>query len=294
MRSDPAPVEVARYALAPPLVELPLVLGELAGIAGVVEETRGLQLLDSVVDCVRRHPLAFEARAQLRDRELTAGDRLIGQVDRPLALGPPHGSRGPSRALSRLLLGNRGLGSGRRIGLRARVALRSDRRLHHAKRPSRIHPERLVDLALDLLSHLRVLAQETLGVVAPLTQPVVPVGEERTGLLHDVVLDPEVEDAALRADALAILDVELGLAERGGDLVPDHLHAHPVADRLGALLEGLDAADVEALRGIELERPPARLRLRGTEHYPHLLADLVREDAERVGAVQVAGQLPHR
>src|ERR671911_2357411 len=92
MRRDPAPVEVARYALAPPLVELPLVLGELAGIAGVVEETRGLQLLDSVVDCLRWHPLAFEARAQLDHRELTAGDRLVGQVDRPLALGPPHGS----------------------------------------------------------------------------------------------------------------------------------------------------------------------------------------------------------
>ena len=64
------------------------------------------------------------------------------------------------------------------------------------------------------------------------------------------------------ADPLAVLDVELGLAQRRGDLVLDHLHAHPVADRLGALLEGLDAPDVEALRRVELERPAARLRLR--------------------------------
>src|SRR5918994_4759539 len=36
MRRDPTPLEVARDPLAPPLVELALVLGELAGIAGVV------------------------------------------------------------------------------------------------------------------------------------------------------------------------------------------------------------------------------------------------------------------
>ena len=91
----------------------------------------------------------------------------------------------------------------------------------------------------------------------------------------------------------AVLDVELGLAERRRDLVLDDLHAHPVADRLGALLEGLDAADVEPLRRIELERAAARLGLRRAEHHADLLADLVGEHAERVGAVQVAGQLAH-
>ena len=97
-----------------------------------------------------------------------------------------------------------------------------------------------------------------------------------------------------RRDALAELDVELGLAERRRDLVLDDLHADAVADRLGAVLERLDAADVQALGGVELQRAAARLRLRRAEHDADLLADLVREEAERLRAVEVAGELAHR
>ena len=95
-------------------------------------------------------------------------------------------------------------------------------------------------------------------------------------------------------DALAELDVELGLAERRGDLVLDDLDADPVADRLGAVLERLDAADVEPLGRVELQRAAARLGLRRAEHDADLLADLVDEQAERLRAVQVAGELAHR
>ena len=77
-------------------------------------------------------------------------------------------------------------------------------------------------------------------------------------------------------------------------LVLDDLDADAVADRLGALLERLDTADVEALRGVELERAAAGLGLRRAEHHADLLADLVREQAQRAGAVQVAGELAHR
>src|SRR5215213_135555 len=87
--------------------------------------------------------------------------------------------------------------------------------------------ERFVDLALDLLRDLLVLVEEGLGVVAPLAEPLVAVGEERARLGDDVVLDPEVEDAARGRDALAELDVELGLAERRRDLVLDDLDANP-------------------------------------------------------------------
>src|SRR5207248_2735855 len=57
------------------------------------------------------------------------------------------------------------------------------------------------------------------------------------------------------------LDVELRLAERCRDLVLDDLHAHPVADRLGTVLERLDAADVQTLGGVELECAAAWLSL---------------------------------
>ena len=95
-------------------------------------------------------------------------------------------------------------------------------------------------------------------------------------------------------DALAELDVELGLAERRGDLVLDDLHAHAVADRLGAVLERLDAPDVQALGGVELQRAPARLGLGRAEHDADLFADLVGEDAQRLRAVEVARELAHR
>src|SRR5215207_3057927 len=99
-----------------------------------------------------------------------------------------------------LLLGNRGVGArnvrarnvrarGLRTGRHLRIGIRWQ--LDHAQRPGRIHSEHLVDLALDLVSYLRVLSQVALGVVAALAQAVVAIREERPGLLDDVVLDTE-------------------------------------------------------------------------------------------------------
>ena len=58
-----------------------------------------------------------------------------------------------------------------------------------------------------------MLVQKSLGVVAALAEPLIAVREERPRLGDDVVLDPEVENATRRGDALAELDVELRLAE---------------------------------------------------------------------------------
>src|SRR4051794_9904488 len=196
--------------------------------------------------------------------------RGLGRLDR-------HRRRG-GRAVARTLVG-------RAV---ARPRRRVDRR-HEVLADA----ERLVDLALDLLGDLLVLVQEPLGVVAPLAEALGPVGEERAGLGDHVVLDPEVEDAARGRDALAELDVELSLAERGRDLVLDDLDPDAVADRLRAVLERLDAADVEPLGRVELQRAAAGLGLGRAEHDPDLLADLVDEEAEGLRAVEVAGQLAH-
>ena len=48
-------------------------------------------------------------------------------------------------------------------------------------------------LSLDLFRQVGVLLQVGLGVVAPLTQTLLAIGEERAGLADDVVLEPEVE-----------------------------------------------------------------------------------------------------
>ena len=86
----------------------------------------------------------------------------------------------------------------------------------------------------------------------------------------------------------------LGLLERRRDLVLRHLHAHAVPDRLDAFLQRLDTADVEPHRRVELQRATARGRFRVAEHHADLLAQLVREDADRVGAVERAGELAER
>src|SRR5690606_34681799 len=99
------------------------------------------------------------------------------------------------------------------------------------------------DLLLDLDGELGVVPQEAASVFLALAELVPLVGEPGTGLAHDPVLHAEVDEPALPGDAPAVEDVELGLLERRGHLVLDDLGARAVADRLGALLEGLDAAD---------------------------------------------------
>ena len=80
----------------------------------------------------------------------------------------------------------------------------------------------------------------------------------------------------------------------GGDLVLDDLDLDPVADRLGAVLDRLDPADVEPDRGVELQRAAAGGRLRVAEHDADLLAQLVGEDERGVRAGDGAGQLAQR
>src|SRR5437764_10489727 len=188
--------------------------------------------------------------------------------------------------------GGFGLGLRGRLCLR-RAAVRLDRR-HLTGRSRRLYAQRLVDLPLELLRGRGVLAQVRLDVSAALADPLVPVGQERPRLGDDVVRERRVEDAALGRYALAVLDVELGLAERGRDLVLDDLDADAVADGLDAVLQRLDPADVEPLGRVELERAAAGLGLRRSEHHADLLPDLVRERAARVRAVEVSGQLAHR
>src|SRR5262249_14609927 len=103
-------------------------------------------------------------------------------------------------------------------------------------------------------------------VLATLAQALVLEAEVRAGLLDDLPLEPGVEHGAFPRDPEPVEDVELRLLERRRDLVLRDLHAHAIADRLDALLERLDPANVEAHRGVELERAAARGRLRVAEH----------------------------
>src|SRR5581483_612569 len=125
---------------------------------------------------------------------------------------------------------------------------------------------------------LRVLLEIGLGILAALADALAVEGEPGAGLLDDPGLDPEIDEFAGLGDALAIHDVELDLLEGRRHLVLDHLYPRLVADHLLALLDGADAADVEADGSVEFERVAAARGLGAAEHHPDLHADLVDED----------------
>src|SRR3974390_123459 len=142
----------------------------------------------------------------------------------------------------------------------------------------RRQPQRLADFGLQLLADVRVVLEELLGVFAALADAVALVAEPRTRLLHQVQVDRQVDEVAFMRDAFAVHDVELGLAERSGSLVLHDLYFSAIADDLIALFDGADTPDVDAHRGVELQRAPARGGFRIAEHHANLLADLVDED----------------
>ena len=123
-----------------------------------------------------------------------------------------------------------------------------------------------------------VLEQEVARVLLALAELVTVVGVPGTRLAHDLVLDTEVDEAALARDADAVQDVELGLLEGRRHLVLDDLDAGAVTHGLRAVLQRLDATDVEAHRRVELERLAAGGGLGAAEEHTDLLAQLVDED----------------
>src|SRR5438309_1540254 len=154
--------------------------------------------------------------------------------------------------------------------------------------------ELLADLAFDLGGELRVFLQEVPAVVLALADAVLLVLVPGPGLVDHAAADAELQDLAFEGHPFTVEDIEQGLAERRRDLVLHHLNAGLGADHLVAALDAADAPDVEATRRVELERVAAGGRLGVAEHDADLHADLVDEDDERVGALDVGGELPQR
>ena len=137
---------------------------------------------------------------------------------------------------------------------------------------------------LDVVGDLRVVLEELLGVVTALTQTDVAVVEPCAALLDDTQLDTHVDELAHLGDALAEHDVKLCLTERRCHLILDDLGAGVVADELaGRVLQALHAADVDADRRIILQGAAAGGDLGVAVDDADLLAQLVDEDADRVG-----------
>jgi hypothetical protein len=86
------------------------------------------------------------------------------------------------------------------------------------------------------------------------------------------------------------------MASRKGrrDLVLDDLDAGLVADDFVALLDAADTANVETHRRVELECIATGGGFRAAEHDADFHADLVDEDHQGIGAVDVGRQLAQR
>src|SRR5262249_46516542 len=139
-------------------------------------------------------------------------------------------------------------------------------------------PEDVAKLRFEVRESRPVFQEPLLGVLASLPDALALVGVPGPGLLDEAVIDASVQHAARLRDAFTVEHVELRLPEGRRELVLDPLDLGPDAQRLGALLDGVLAADVEPYGGVELQRAPAGRRLGVAEHHADLLSDLVDEN----------------
>src|SRR5688500_1994238 len=136
----------------------------------------------------------------------------------------------PLGACASVRLGRRSLVGRRRCGRLARL-LPVGRGSSGCRRATDTVDAQLGDdETLDLPDDVAVGLEEGARVLPALADALAVEGEPGPALLDDAGLDPEVDDVPRMADALAVEDVELDLAERRGELVLHHLDPGPVAD----------------------------------------------------------------
>src|SRR6185437_6555486 len=154
--------------------------------------------------------------------------------------------------------------------------------------------EDLAHLVVELLGEVGMLGQVLLGVFAALADALALVRIPRARLFDQILLGGQIHQVAGVGDALAVHDVELGFAEGRRDLVLHDFGAGAVADDGVAVLDGGDAADIDADRGVELERAPAGGGFRAAEHDADFFADLVDEHQHGARLRYQAGELAQR
>src|SRR5574337_119121 len=153
------------------------------------------------------------------------------------------------------------------------------------------HQQAFAQLFVDLVGDGRVVAQELAHVLLALADAVAVVAVPGAGLVDQVFGHAQLDDLTLAGRAFAIQNLELALAERRRHLVLDHLDAGFRTDDLFALLDRADTTDVQPHRGVELQRVAAGGGFRAAEHHADLHADLVDEDHQGAGFLDVRGEL---
>src|SRR5438552_5091112 len=152
----------------------------------------------------------------------------------------------------------------------------------------------LAHFGFQLGGDVFVLFQELFGILAALPDALAAIAEPGARFFNDVVEHAQIEHVAGAADAFAVHDVELGLAEGRGGLVLNYFDLGTRADYAVALFDGGDAADIHAHAGVKLEGAATGGGLRIAEHDADLFANLVDENQAGSGLGDDAGELAQR
>src|SRR5580704_4197954 len=100
--------------------------------------------------------------------------------------------------------------------------------------------ELLAEFTIHLGEDVAIFFQEVSRVFTPLADALAVVAIPGARLLDEVVRDSKIEHIAFAADALAIQNVELGLAEGSGHLVLHDLDLGAVAGHGISIFNGRD------------------------------------------------------
>ena len=165
--------------------------------------------------------------AEATDKEPAAGARRL--LSRTTG-APAERSHGPAAGRARWV--------GRLVRDRPQSATFCRRLLVRLRVQARANAELFLDLLLDLVGHIWVVTQEVPRVLLALPELLALVGVPGTGLAHDGLLHPQVDQATLPADAEPEQYVEFSCAEWGGAVVHDHALGDQVMEALHLHIEG--------------------------------------------------------
>ncbi len=104
----------------------------------------------------------------------------------------------------------------------------------------------------------------------------------------------QINDLAVQVNTLAVENLELSLTKRRSHFVLYDFDAGFATYNFITFFHRASTANVQTDRSIELERITARGGFRATEHHTDLHTDLVDEDDQAVGVLDVTGDFTQR
>jgi len=150
------------------------------------------------------------------------------------------------------------------------------------------------DFGFEFVHHIEIVPEELFGLFATLADNDVAVAEEGAGFFNQVMMDAQIDQIALGADAAVEHDVKFGIAEGGSDLVLHDAGPDMGADGAGGILDGIDAPNVYADGTVKFEGAAAGSGFRIAEHDADFFADLVDKDEAGSAFVDGGGEFSHR